>query len=52
MIPAETTQTHPVQDEGGWSRLHPGLADELGVSGLTVRRDLKRMADEGLLVRT
>jgi DeoR/GlpR family transcriptional regulator of sugar metabolism len=28
------------------------LADELGVSGLTVRRDLKRMADEGLLVRT
>ena len=30
----------------------PSLADELGVSALTVRRDLKRMADEGLLVRT
>jgi DeoR/GlpR family transcriptional regulator of sugar metabolism len=28
------------------------LADELGVSELTVRRDLKSMADEGLLVRT
>jgi DeoR/GlpR family transcriptional regulator of sugar metabolism len=28
------------------------LAEELGVSDLTVRRDLKLMADEGLLVRT
>jgi DeoR/GlpR family transcriptional regulator of sugar metabolism len=28
------------------------LAEELGVSELTVRRDLKVMADEGLLVRT
>lgn len=28
------------------------LADELAVSELTIRRDLKQMADEGLLVRT
>lgn len=28
------------------------LAEELNVSELTVRRDLKVMADEGLLVRT
>ena len=52
MIPAERRRRILSRTRAAGVVSTQDLADELGVSGLTVRRDLKRMADEGLLVRT
>jgi DeoR/GlpR family transcriptional regulator of sugar metabolism len=52
MIPAERRRLILSRTRTAGVVSTQSLVDELGVSGLTVRRDLKRMADEGLLVRT
>ena len=52
MIPAERRRLILSRTRAAGVVSIQSLADELGVSDLTVRRDLKRMADEGLLVRT
>ncbi len=52
MIPAERRRLILSRTRAAGVVSTQALADELGVSELTVRRDLKRMADEGLLVRT
>ena len=52
MIPAERRRLILSRTRAAGVVSIQSLADDLGVSDLTVRRDLKRMADEGLLVRT
>jgi len=52
MIPAERRRLILSRTRAAGVVSIQSLAKELEVSELTVRRDLKRMADEGLLVRT